>query len=273
MVFTAVAYSLDGRWLAGGQIKLDHKKKIKKEGYESHQLFYFGEVLIWDAATGELKATLNDENHQAWALTFSPDGKFLAVGSGPIVDDEKNCKDLCQGYGGVLLWETSSWKPPRRLKGNSALIFSLAFSPDGRFVAGGADGVGLRDKLEMMQNPDVNKEQEKIEIIVWDAVTGDRVKSMTGHTKTITAIAFSPDGNWLVSTGKDHLLNIWNGRTWEFANVIPVYPLPGALMGLLSGKSKEYQGVRLPLQFVWLNAIVFTPGSQELIGGGNDGFI
>jgi WD40 repeat protein len=64
-----------------------------------------GAVLIWDTATGELRSLLTGQE-EAYSLTFSPDGKSMALG-GP---DESTPRP--QGRLRLLEIETSRYGPP-----------------------------------------------------------------------------------------------------------------------------------------------------------------
>jgi WD40 repeat protein len=51
---------------------------------------------------------------------------------------------------------------------------------------------------------------------VWDVQPDQSAKSrgvFTGHTRPITALAFSPDGTLLVSGSQDGTIRIWNATT------------------------------------------------------------
>ncbi len=72
---------------------------------------------------------------------------------------------------------------------------SVAFSPDGRWVA--APGPGRSVKI-------------------WDAATGKEIRSLAGHTQDVLDVAFSPDGQRLASAGRDGV-RLWDLRTGKLA--------------------------------------------------------
>ena len=198
MHFFSVAYSPDGRTLVGAQ-SMRKEKSIRRTGDTTiTTLVYYGEVLVWDAQTGQVKTRLNDDNGAAWALAFSPDGKWLAIATGPTTED-KDCKNDCPAFGEITLWETGDWKLIRRLRASSAAIRAIAFSPDGQLIAGGSSLIDGGRGVSV-------EEESRFEVFLWDAQSGDLKQKLPGHIKSITSLAFSPDSRLLASAGGDRNL-------------------------------------------------------------------
>jgi eukaryotic-like serine/threonine-protein kinase len=75
------------------------------------------------------------------------------------------------------------------LKGHTALVYGLAFSPDGtRLAAGCADST----------------------IRLIDVATRQEVANLRGHTDYVHAVAWSPDGTRLVSGSGDFTVRVWD---------------------------------------------------------------
>lgn len=134
-----------------------------------------GEKLeLHNATTGELMLTLpgNLQDH-AYALTFSPDGKLLAVGG---------------MYGEVKVWNVSSQELVAKITQHTSFVSGLTFSPDGQWLATG----GIDQYLTLNKVVDWHQEAE-----------------LFGHTNGIWSMTFTPDSHYLVSASRDHTVKFW----------------------------------------------------------------
>ncbi|MDE0636003.1 MAG: T9SS type A sorting domain-containing protein [Candidatus Poribacteria bacterium] len=87
------------------------------------------------------------------------------------------------------------------LKGNTEDIHLIAFSPDGRMLA------GARDK----------------NIHLWNLTTGEQNATLEGHTEWIVSIVFSPDGTTLASRSYDNTLRLWDVATATHKTTLSKY--------------------------------------------------
>ncbi|MCA2629079.1 MULTISPECIES: serine/threonine-protein kinase, partial [unclassified Microcystis] len=137
----------------------------------------------------------------------------------------------------------------KTLTGHSETVFSVAYSPDGRYLASGskdktikiwevATGKGLRTLtghsgvvLSVAYSPDgrylASGSQDKT-IKIWEVATG-KVRTLTGHYMTFWSVAYSPDGRYLASGSGDKTIKIWEVETGK-----ELRTLTGHSIGVLS---------------------------------------
>lgn len=77
--------------------------------------------------------------------------------------------------------------------------FGLAWSPDGRSIASGSYDRTVR---------------------IWDAASGECLRTLNGHTQGVDAVAWSPDGSLFASASLDMTVRLWDAATWEPRRVL-----------------------------------------------------
>ena len=136
---------------------------------------------LWDPHTGKLKKTYYPGSISITCIAYAPDGVTLACGPGP---DE---------YDTVFLLNTETGEFGRIFQGDYDGFESVAFSSDGKMIAGGDNNGG---------------------IYLWDVSTGETVKKIEWGQDFVRTVAFSPDRQILVSTN-DSEICFWNIITGE----------------------------------------------------------
>ena len=92
----------------------------------------------------------------------------------------------------MKVWDAQTGQELLSLKGHTASVSSVAYSPDGKRLASGS-GTWDATKRAFVSG----------EVKLWDAQTGQELRTLKGHTAKVVSVAFSPDGKRLASGSGD----------------------------------------------------------------------
>ena len=190
-----VAFSPDGSTVASGSGRL-----VYLGGREDSGTCVGQEIRLWNAHTGKLIKTLTGHTSVVNSVVFSPDGSTIASGSGHWM----GYKGIYSAGEEVRLWNVHTGELIKTLTGHKDVVSSVAFSPDGSYIVSG-DWYDWGGHL--------SSETWSGEIRVWDAHTGEHLKTLTGHTGGVSSVTFSPDGKTLASSRTDGTILLWDFST------------------------------------------------------------
>ena len=193
------AFSPDGRWFAsgstGGELRVWDTTTLKGRTFSVQEQQFFGVaftrdskmvlssnvdgiVKLWDVETGLTLREMKPHPRGALGLCLSPDGRYVAVGTGEPV---------------LKIWELATGKEAARIeaKVSAAAWLVVSYAPDGKTVAfAGNDGA----------------------VMTADVATG-AMRLLGKLPNPIRWLAWSPDGRWIATVSEDPALRLWDPAT------------------------------------------------------------
>ena len=160
-------------------------------------------VRVWSLADGKLLHTIRmpagpGDIGKIYAVAMSPDGDLIAAGGWT----GSNAAGL--GHF-IYLFDARTGKMAKRISGLPEVTQSLAFSPDGRFLAAGLGSGGLRIYDRDRQ---------------WAEVSRD-----TDYGNSIYGLTFAADGR-LAATSRDGMIRLYD---YDFKLVVPPKKPPSGI--------------------------------------------
>ena len=150
---------------------------------------------------------------------------------------------------------------------NRSEVTSVAFSPDGRLLVYGSKDNRVR---------------------LWDAESGQLLKTFEGHTQPVTSVAFSADSLMLASGSEDQTIRLWDVASQTFLRIfeghadvvksLAFHPDGKLLASSASGGAIRLWNVNNSKQvgkpFQWqvqnINTVAFSPNGRLLATGSSD---
>jgi len=213
-----------------------------------------GTAKLWDLQTYRLQQTLKPPGWQITAIALTPDGQTLITASAD---------------GHLTRWTLPAGTQALDWVRHAGAVNAIALAPDGTRLA----SVGETGTLRLWALPDAQllhtwtananllsvalsaadpsliTGSVKGEVTVWSLTEFDQSFQLHSHQDAVSAIALSPDGQWLATGSRDREIHLWNWRA---------EPKPRLAI----------------LRHDWaICALTFTPDSTTLISSGADATI
>jgi len=200
----AVAFSLDGKWLASGGANeiliwepgadepiytlTGHTGKIQDLAFRPNgnlvSASVDGTVRLWDISTQQQIRVFEGHAGQVTSVDFNPSGRRIVSGS----------RDRT-----LKLWETDTGELLATFEGHTDVVWSVAYNPDGSIIASGSEDGTVR---------------------LWNASDGSQLHSLTGHTQGVLSVVFHPHSNLIASGARDGTVRLWNINSLESSDPI-----------------------------------------------------
>ncbi|XP_051141887.1 COMPASS-like H3K4 histone methylase component WDR5B [Andrographis paniculata] len=139
-----------------------------------------------------LKKVLTNHSRAISAVKFSNSGQLFASAS---LD------------GTLIVYSSETLEQIYQLVGHSQGVCDLAWSSDSisTYICSASDDRTVR---------------------IWNARTGDCVKTLKGHTDFVFCVNFNPQSNLIASGSFDDTVRVWDVKTGKAVHVIPAHSMP-----------------------------------------------
>ncbi|QRV96726.1 hypothetical protein RhiJN_24744 [Ceratobasidium sp. AG-Ba] len=246
----SVAYSPDGRRIVSGT----HDKAVR----------------IWDADTGApIGEPLEGHSDSVWSVAYSPDGRQIVSGSEdktmriwdadtgsligePLEGHSDSVSSVAYSPDGrrivsgsadktVRIWDVdASTMFGEPLMGHSDTVWSVAYSSDGRRIVSGSC-----DRTVQVCGTDITRVHLET-LVEQHGIGAPNGKAFEGYSSPVTSVAYSPNGQRIVSGSRNKTLRIWDANT-------------GApISGLLEGHSSS------------VRSAAYSPDGRRIVSGSED---
>jgi WD40 repeat protein len=204
-------------------------------------------VLLCSVEQFTLINSLEDLSAEVWSLAYAPDGHALALGQGDGIVRIQRFQPsarplLLRGHrwpvtglaftrdvrtlisashdGTLRIWD-AHWGQERLVHECGVWLHSLALAPgDGTLAVGTEDG----------------------RILLWSPPEERQHAELAGHRGPVSRLAFTPDGHWLLSSGEDGLVQLWDAAgtpratyDWQIGPLFALAIAPDGMTALVGG--------------------------------------
>jgi WD40 repeat protein len=234
----------------------DSKEGILRQQYRQAVETVWADGVLKGAEVEWLEA-LADELGLGQEQTSHAESEVMGAAKEAILDRQGSGSEPASGPENFALVHT--------LTGHSDEVNSVAFSPDGQFLASGSSDFTVEG---------------------WNARTGESVGALAGNTGKVSSVTFSPDGELLASGGFDKTVRVWklpDGEPFHALDhsdwVFSVAFGPGSRILASGGADKEIKLWNLKTGELlrvltghshWVQSLAFGPDGRTLISGSAD---
>jgi WD40 repeat protein len=283
-------------------------------------------VLVIDLTTGKTQRNLGEAANKYFWLGWSPDGKQLAAGAAKATfvhdTDSGKVAATLEGAGHVVEWASDGTRLATASRNDATIRvwnpadFSLlhkvvAYATTLHFHAGktqvivsdtlGISIVNLADGKPVVRrdiagtvppfwthNRPVLTGIGTSLLSLWDPSNGKLLHKLEGHTSSVTAFTWSPNGKALVSVGYDKTARVWDAETGTLRHTLTDHSEPILCVAWSPDGKEIATGGRDKKVLVWdaktgalaqslaghrqeITCLAWTPNSATLAAGANDG--
>lgn len=138
---------------------------------------------LWDWMN-EVEVGSADISANASSVSFSPDDKFIVVGT--------------RGYSDSLqIWNTEDLSFDSYLEGHNGNVFQILFDDSGSTLITAIDN----------------------DIVIWDFESRNEIRTLEGHAGEVLSLTLSPDSSLLATGDRNGFVRLWETEGFELVSI------------------------------------------------------
>lgn len=177
---------------------------------DGQQLYVAGyhEISVWNPNDGQLLRRISGIGQRVFQISFSPDGKLVAVAGGSP-----------GRLGEVRILNAADGSLVTAVAMTSDVVFDAQFNPQGdRLATAAADGV----------------------VRLFDVASWKEQQTITSHSDWVMAVAWSDDGSKLASASRDKTAKVYDAQTGDLLVTFSQHNAPVRGVHFKSDASEVY---------------------------------
>ena len=150
--------------------------------------FFENAAFIYDLRNGLIEQQIDGEFPLSWAIEYSPDGRYAAIGYINFFDNDVDTT--------LILVDLASGEIVRNFVGHTIRVSDISFSPDGRYLLSSSQNFAFEGEL-----------------FLWDVTSGELVRTFENEGN-IANVDITNDGQFVMSTSYfSQYIAIWDMNT------------------------------------------------------------
>ncbi len=157
-------------------------------------------ITLLNTSTWQVDHTFIGHTGSILCLDFSPDGRYLASGSGTDKVIPQNA-----GENVTRIWDLETRLLELTLRGHLDGVLGVKWSNAGDTIATASDDRSVK---------------------LWSFPSGQLIRNLTGHTSGVLDVDWSPDDTTIITGSRDYKVRVWNSSsgsstaTWSDNNCV-----------------------------------------------------
>jgi WD40 repeat protein len=183
----------------GGHRDVITQVKFNSDGTRLLSASWDRALVVWDVQTGVEQMRLASHDDRILSVAFGPTEDYVLVGTGNIGNNIPDPARDAVRDPAVWVWDLARSRAQMQVMADAEdWLWGVAVSPDGRYIA------GTTGPFRPPQG-----RQADTSVYLWDSRTGETMRHFVGHTDTVTAVRFMPDGEHILSSSWDGTVRLW----------------------------------------------------------------